>query len=104
MVVQALDFVSRNDVDVRNWYRTKRSSQGRSEAHLKVWAACDGTGAPQAGISLINSGEFHCSASPPRGVGDTVVGEPTGGGGMLARLAETHPPHRLQLPHSNASM
>ena len=44
----ALDFASRTDVDVRNWYRTGRSSQGRSEAHLKVWAACDGTGAPQA--------------------------------------------------------
>ena len=44
----ALDFVSRTDVDVRNWYRTQRSSQGRSEAHLKVWAACDDTGAPQA--------------------------------------------------------
>ena len=40
--------MSRTDVNVRNWYRTKRSSQGRSEAHLKVWAACDGTGAPQA--------------------------------------------------------
>ncbi len=44
----ALAFVSRTDVDVRNWYRTGRSSQGRSEAHLKVWAACDDTGAPQA--------------------------------------------------------
>ena len=44
----ALAFVSRTDVNVRNWYRTGRSSQGRSEAHLKVWAACDGTGAPQA--------------------------------------------------------
>ena len=40
--------MSRTDVDVRNWYRTGRSSQGRSEAHLKVWAACDDTGAPQA--------------------------------------------------------
>ena len=44
----ALNFVSRADVAVRNWYRTGRSSQGRSEAHLKVWAACDDTGAPQA--------------------------------------------------------
>ena len=44
----ALAFVSRTDVDVRNWYRTNRSSQGRSEAHLKVWAACDDTGDPQA--------------------------------------------------------
>ena len=44
----ALDFVKRPDVTVLNWYRTERSKQGRSEAHLKVWAACDGTGAPQA--------------------------------------------------------
>ena len=44
----ALDFIQRNDVTVLNWYRTDRSSQGRSEAHLKVWAACDGTGVPQA--------------------------------------------------------
>ena len=39
----ALDFVNRGDVSVRNWYRTQRSGQGRSEAHLKVWAACDAT-------------------------------------------------------------
>ena len=44
----ALDFVRRSDVAVLNWYRTGRSSQGRSEAHLKVWAACDGRGVPQA--------------------------------------------------------
>ena len=44
----ALGFVQRSDVTVLNWYRTDRSSQGRSEAHLKVWAACDDTGAPQA--------------------------------------------------------
>ena len=44
----ALGFVQRRDVTVLNWYRTGRSSQGRSEAHLKVWAACDHTGAPQA--------------------------------------------------------
>ena len=56
----ALDFVNRNDVTVLNWYRTNRSSQGRSEAHLKVWAACDGTGAPQAFLvgsaNLTNAG------------------------------------------------
>ena len=40
---------------------------------------------------------------PPEG-GHTVGREPTGGGGMLARLAQTHPPHRLQLPHSTALM
>ena len=44
----ALGFVQRSDVTVLNWYRTDRSSQGRSEAHLKVWAACDHSGAPQA--------------------------------------------------------
>ena len=44
----ALDFVERSDVSVRNWYRTQRSGQGRSEAHLKVWAACDAHDTPQA--------------------------------------------------------
>lgn len=44
----AHDFVQRNDVTVLNWYRTDRSSQGRSEAHLKVWAACNNAGTPQA--------------------------------------------------------
>ena len=44
----ALGFVQRSDVTVLNWYRTDRSSQGRSEAHLKVWAACDHAGSPQA--------------------------------------------------------
>ena len=44
----ALDFVGRGDVGVRNWYRTQRSGQGRSEAHLKVWAACDAHDTPQA--------------------------------------------------------
>jgi hypothetical protein len=44
----ALEFVNRSDVTVLNWYRTNRSNQGRSEAHLKVWAACDGHGTPQA--------------------------------------------------------
>ena len=44
----ALRFVQRSSVRVLNWYRTGRSSQGRSEAHLKVWAACDDTGAPRA--------------------------------------------------------
>ncbi len=37
----ALGFVQHSDVTVLNWYRTDRSNQGRSEAHLKVWAACD---------------------------------------------------------------
>ena len=44
----ALDFVDRSDVSVRNWYRTQRSGQGRSEAHLKVWATCDAQDTPQA--------------------------------------------------------
>ena len=56
----ALEFVRRSDVTVLNWYRTGRSSQGRSEAHLKVWAACDGAGVPQAFLvgsaNLTNAG------------------------------------------------
>lgn len=44
----ALEFVNRSDVTVLNWYRTSRSNQGRSEAHLKVWATCDNRGVPQA--------------------------------------------------------
>lgn len=44
----ALEFVNRSDVTVLNWYRTNRSNQGRSEAHLKVWATCDNRGVPQA--------------------------------------------------------
>ncbi len=44
----ALRFVQRSDVEVRNWYRTARNAAGRSEAHLKVWAACDEHGAPHA--------------------------------------------------------
>ncbi len=44
----ALAFVQRNDVDVRSWYRTARNAAGRSEAHLKVWAACDERGVPHA--------------------------------------------------------
>ena len=43
----ALDFVDRSDVSVSNWYRTQRSGEGRSEAHLKVWAACDAHDTPQ---------------------------------------------------------
>ena len=41
-------FVSRGDVTVRNWYRTGRAAAGRAEAHLKVWAVCDGDGVPSA--------------------------------------------------------
>lgn len=44
----ALEFVQRSDVEVHNWYRTARSAAGRSEAHLKLWAACDERGAPHA--------------------------------------------------------
>ena len=44
----AQEFLSRSDVEVRNWYRTARNAAGRSEAHLKVWAACDDHGNPQA--------------------------------------------------------
>ena len=37
-----LEFIARSDVEVRNWYRTKRSNRGESAAHLKVWAVHDG--------------------------------------------------------------
>ena len=33
-----LAFMGRNDVEIRNWYRTKKSRSGESSAHLKVWA------------------------------------------------------------------
>ena len=33
-----LRFLHRSNVEVRNWYRTKKSRSGKSEAHLKVWA------------------------------------------------------------------
>ncbi len=33
-----LTFLRRGDVEIRNWYRTKRSRSGESSAHLKVWA------------------------------------------------------------------
>lgn len=33
-----LAFIRRGDVEIRNWYRTKRSRSGESSAHLKVWA------------------------------------------------------------------
>ena len=33
-----LEFIRRGDVEIRNWYRTKRSRSGESSAHLKVWA------------------------------------------------------------------
>lgn len=44
----ALAFVQRSDVEVRNWYRTARNADGRSEAHLKMWTACDERGVPHA--------------------------------------------------------
>ena len=36
-----LEFMHRHDVEVRNWYRTKKSRSGESSAHLKVWAMHD---------------------------------------------------------------
>ena len=36
-----LEFMHRPDVEIRNWYRTKRSRSGQSAAHLKVWATHD---------------------------------------------------------------
>lgn len=44
----ALAFAQRSDVEVRNWYRTARNADGRSEAHLKMWTACDERGVPHA--------------------------------------------------------
>ena len=64
----ALEFVSRSDVTVLNWYRTNRSNQGRSEAHLKVWATCDNRGVPQAFLvgsaNLTNAGLQENVSSP----------------------------------------
>lgn len=37
---EALDFLHRHDVEVKNWYRTERAGKEASTAHLKVWAAC----------------------------------------------------------------
>lgn len=36
-----LAFIRRDDVEIRNWYRTKRSRSGESSAHLKVWTVHD---------------------------------------------------------------
>ena len=36
-----LEFMHRPDVEIRNWYRTKRSHSGEAAAHLKVWAVHD---------------------------------------------------------------
>ena len=36
-----LAFIRRGDVEIRNWYRTKKSRSGESAAHLKVWAVHD---------------------------------------------------------------
>ncbi len=33
----ARQFLSRSNVEVHNWYRTRRSNEGVSEAHLKAW-------------------------------------------------------------------
>ena len=37
----AVAFLSRTDVEVRNWYRTSKSRHGEASAHLKVWAIHD---------------------------------------------------------------
>ena len=36
-----LEFMRRPDVEIRNWYKTKRSRSGESAANLKVWAMHD---------------------------------------------------------------
>ncbi len=35
--VAARQFLLRSNVEVHNWYRTSRSKEGASEAHLKIW-------------------------------------------------------------------
>ena len=45
-----LEFIRRPDVEIRNWYRTKKSRSGESAAHLKLWAVHD-NGSP---ISALN--------------------------------------------------
>ena len=37
----SLQFMRRPQVEIRNWYRTNRSRDGESTAHLKVWAVHD---------------------------------------------------------------
>ena len=44
----ATDFVKRSDVKVRNWRRTAKAAEGRSDAHLKVWVAQQDDSTPVA--------------------------------------------------------
>lgn len=59
---EALHFISRPDVEVLNWYRTDRSSKGRSQAHLKTWVI-EIDGQPIAALNgsanLTQNGLFH---------------------------------------------
>lgn len=50
-----LAFLNSPDVEVRNWYRTKRSRHGEASAHLKVWVAHDDWGPRSA---LVGSGNL----------------------------------------------
>ena len=55
-------FVSQNNVQVENWYRTERSKYGRSSAHLKVWAVEPGAKGERAYLvgsaNLTNAGLY----------------------------------------------
>ena len=51
-----LEFMHRPDVEIRNWYRTKRSRSGEAAAHLKVWAMHDNWSPMSA---LVGSGKPH---------------------------------------------
>ncbi|MCY3960207.1 MAG: phospholipase D-like domain-containing protein [bacterium] len=46
---RAVDFLSRTDVKVRNWYRTKRAKEGPSMAHMKAWVV-ESEGVPVAAL------------------------------------------------------
>lgn len=46
----AAAFLTRPNVNVRNWYRTSKSRHSRSEAHLKTWVVEAG-GRPIAGLA-----------------------------------------------------
>ena len=45
-----LEFMQRSDVEIRNWYRTKKSRSGESDAHLKAWVVHD-NGSPVSALT-----------------------------------------------------
>ena len=50
----ATAFIRRDDTEVRNWYRTTKSSEGEAEAHLKVWVVQPGTDQQAALVGSAN--------------------------------------------------